>query len=106
MNAWNEDKVAWAGLSGEDRDAIETGPIERLNENDVWEPWAGELEDNGVYRTGYDWKEVMEQRARELIFQKELEVKYGISMKGGVEVAYETAAGIAAENTAKGTGGN
>jgi lambda family phage portal protein len=61
---------------------------------------------NVCARTGYDWKEVMEQRARELAFQKELEVKYGISMKGGVEVAYETAAGIAAENNAKGTGGN
>lgn len=31
-------------------------------------------------RVGYDWREIMEQRAKELSFQKELEEKYGISM--------------------------
>lgn len=60
---------------------------------------------NVCARTGYDWKEVMEQRARELAFQKQLEDKYKVSLKGDADVAYETAAGTA-QDTKKGTGGN
>ncbi|MHC1758317.1 MAG: phage portal protein [Negativicutes bacterium] len=61
---------------------------------------------NVCARTGYDWKEVMEQRAREEQFRKELELKYGISLKGDANVAYETAAGLPAEDAKKGSGGN
>ena len=57
MNFWNEDKIAWAGLPEKAKRWIESGPLERLNDKDAWESWAGELEDNGVYRSVYDWKE-------------------------------------------------
>jgi hypothetical protein len=55
MNFWNEDKIAWAGLPEKVKRGIESVPRERLNENGVWEPWTGEYEANGVYRSTYDW---------------------------------------------------
>lgn len=40
-------------------------------------------------RAGYDWREIMEQRAKELAYKKELEEKYGIIMdsEGGKTIA-------------------
>jgi len=39
-------------------------------------------------RVGYDWREVLEQRAKEFAYKKELEEKYGITMdiEGGKKV--------------------
>lgn len=42
-------------------------------------------------RVGYDWREILEQRAKELTYRKELEQRYGISMtEGGGPIAAGT----------------
>lgn len=46
---------------------------------------------NVCARVGYDWREILEQRAKEVAYQKELEHKYEISMNiGGGSVAAGT----------------
>jgi hypothetical protein len=45
---------------------------------------------NVCARTGYDWREVLEQRAKEKAYIKELEAKYNISLEGGTASAKTT----------------
>ncbi len=55
-------------------------------------------------RTGYDWREVMEQRAKELAFQKELEEKYGVKMTEGGKPIAQQATAAAADGDQNGAG--
>ena len=55
-------------------------------------------------RTGYDWREVMEQRAKELAFQKELEKKYGVKMTEGGKAIAQQATAAAADGDQNGAG--
>jgi len=63
---------------------------------------------NVCARTGYDWREILEQRAKEKAFIKELEDKYDISMTEGGNTVVKTAkpATAGSEKTTKGSGGN
>lgn len=60
MNIINRNKVAFATLCPSERDALrEQQCVQRLNEDDVWVEWDGELEENGVYQSVpkvYDWR--------------------------------------------------
>ncbi len=58
---------------------------------------------NVCARVGYDWREVMKQRAEELAYAKELEETYGVSLEGGIAIAKQTQT-AAANHTNKGSG--
>lgn len=63
---------------------------------------------NVCARTGYDWREILEQRAKEKAFIKEMEEKYGVVMtEGGNTVGKATNTAAAdSQNTAKGSSSN
>lgn len=55
-------------------------------------------------RTGTDWREVLEQRAKEKAYIKELEKKYGITFNEEVETIVQTAEAASANSEADGQG--
>jgi lambda family phage portal protein len=75
-------------------------PVKEIKANELAMSSGQESLANVCARTGYDWREVMEQRARELAYMQDLEKKYGVSMtpvKGGEGIAKQTKKAAAAE---------
>lgn len=63
-------------------------PMKEANANKISIATGQDNLANICARVGYDWREILEQRAKELAYQKQLEEKYGITMsiEGGNNV--------------------
>lgn len=82
-------------------------PVKEIKANDMAMQSGQDNLANVCARTGQDWREVLEQRAKELAFKKELEQKYGITMtEGGLVSAPKTQQTPTSEKPAKAGGDN
>lgn len=81
-------------------------PVKEIKANDMAIESGQDCLANVCARTGLDWREVLEQRAKELAYIKELEEKYGISMEGGNVSASITTKKTAANSAANAKGSN
>jgi lambda family phage portal protein len=63
-------------------------PVKEANANKIAMATGQDNLANICARVGYDWREILEQRAKEFAYKKELEAKYGITMdiEGGKKV--------------------
>lgn len=55
-------------------------PVKEANANKIAMKTGQDNLTNICARMGYDWREIMEQRAKELAFKKELEMKYKVTI--------------------------
>lgn len=82
-------------------------PVKEIKANDMAVQSGQDNLANVCGRTGLDWREVMEQRAKELAFKKSLEEKYGITMTEGVILsAQQNEQAPASQESDAGTGGS
>lgn len=81
-------------------------PVKEIKANDMAMQSGQDNLANVCARTGLDWREVLEQRAKELAFRKELEKKYGITMTEGGLAGAKNQQTAAAEKPAAASGNN
>lgn len=63
-------------------------PLKEITANKIGIETGQQTLANVCAQTGYDWRQMMEQRAKELAYRKELEQKYGVTMtEGGNPIA-------------------